>query len=232
MANMNPQKKKFPSGMKDIEELKKIPMPVVCFNLLGCDSELARFYVTPEDVEKFAKDICKDFFGTGNNGIHSVELDSDPRTGVNLFIWFRWDSPHVADTSLLNDDNAAINKPVPRLSKELKQFMELYCREENRRLYGEGDGRGERTFKCIKVDVYKLFYSMFDGNGRFYDEVYGNNGDRTPRSVILVQAVWDRNTNRVSMFEVEKRSRRSNGHAPIKPISAFKGGHKDSRNRD
>lgn len=227
----NVSKKKFPYGMKDVEELRKIPMPPVCFNLLGYQPDSARFTVTPKDVEDFTKEICKDFFGTGSNGIHSLELDSDRSTGVNMFIWFRWDSPHIVDTTLLNDEKAAINKPVPRLSKEAKQFMELYCREENRRLYGEGDGRGERTFKCMKVDVFKLFCAMFDSRGRWYDAVYENTNSRPIRSTIIVNAVWDPKSNRVFKFEVEKRGRMFGSRTPLKPISAFKNSHHDDSYR-
>ena len=221
-------KKKGPIGMRDIEELRKIQIPPVCFNLLGCEPDRTRFIITVDDLEKFTKDICKDFFGSGSDGVYSVELDSDRATGVNMFIWFRWDSAHIVDTSLLNDDKAAINKTVPRLSKEAKQFMELYCREENRRIYGEGDGRGERTFKCMKVDVFKLFCAIFDTRGRWYEAVYGNNG-RPPRSVIIVNAVWDQKTNRVTRFEVEKRNRSFGNRTPQKPISAFKGGYRNDR---
>ena len=230
MANVNNEnvgietKKKIQTCIKDIEELKKMPIPVVCFNLLGLDSDSARFTMTSDDLVRFTKDICNDFFG--KNGVHDVEFDSDRRTGVNMFVWFKWDSPHIVDTSLLNDDKAAVNKPVPRLSKEVKQFMELYCREENRRLYGEGDNRyGYQSFKCLKLDVFKLFCAIFDSRGRWYNAVYEGNtrNGNPPRSVIIVNAMWEPDSNRINKFVIEKRNRGRNSRTPIKPTSAFKG---------
>lgn len=208
-------------AMPDNGALRNQILPQCVFNRAGLIPVAGIFICPIDELINFTKGLCADFFGP--NGINSIDLDADLRAEtVNMYVWFRWDSKHIVDNSLANDPNAVINKAVPRWSKELKQFMEAFCREENRKVVNEGDGRGDRTFKCIKVDVYKIFCAMFDRNGKSYNEVYYGGKGKDVQCPVYVNTQWDENTGRVKFFSIKKEEGRNCHRKPIIPKAAFR----------
>lgn len=212
----------------DAEEMRKLKYPDLAFNVMGIEPTSVQFIVSTNEVENFVKGICNDTFG--QNEINSVEIDSmlrgkgDSAHGqVELFVWFRADSRHLVDKTLVDDSNAIIHDYIPRYSDQLKQFMKRYCREENQRVYSEGDGRGRRMYQCLKLDLGRIFGEMFDRHGKWYNYVYSENGEaRRRESIINVQAVWDENSRKVKRFIVIKTSARDGNRRPLRPQAVFK----------
>ena len=208
----------------DVETMRNMKIPPVSFNIVGLSPVECTYTPLVSDVINFMKGVCKDFFGT--NGVYDVTINSDMNAAaVAMFVWFKWDSPHIADTSLIDDDKSVINRPIPKLSKELRQFMEAYCRPENQKVLSEGTRDGVHRFtefKCVKVDLYRVFLAMFDQKGRWYNEVFGNTGDRTPYTQVNVNTVWDKKNGNVTGFIVKKCDGRRGGRKPLPPMGAFR----------
>lgn len=208
--------------VNDIEEMKKQKIPAVAFNVLNIEPCAALYRISPDTVVSFMKSICDDFFG--KNGYYMVDIDYNMRAGtVDMWVWFRWNSPHLVDNSLVDDENSMINRPIPAISADVKEFMNLYCRNEDRHIFEEGDGRGDRQYKGIKVDMFRVFCAMFDQKGSWYNTIHNSDSNKKPPfSVVNVRAKWDEGTRRVKWFIVKKEDGIIGDRRPLRPRAAYK----------
>jgi hypothetical protein len=132
------------------------------------------WHFTPDYVKKEALKHCQNEI----RDFKEVTLYFDRNTGrISVCAWLPWNSEHLIDKSVDRDHDVKLgSKYIKRQSEDLRQFMNRYCRNEQRRI---GDDEGNSRLKGIEIDVSKILHVMIDGSGQQYrnafDKTYNTN---------------------------------------------------------
>lgn len=131
----------------------------------------AEWELTPEQVIDIIKKQAKAFL----DDVDQVTLDINYRNGhIAAFVWIPKASRHVCNNDLKNS-NSAINRSMIRYSKEIKEFFDKFCFENEKRVISADDGV---PLVGIRVAIEKFMKIEFDENGTQYAEKYGTKNQR------------------------------------------------------
>lgn len=140
------------------------------YNTAGFAPVASTFKLTEPQIKTQVLNVAQGFISE----IKMVTLDVNNKNGtVCAAVWLPKDSSHLRDTSTMND-NSAIKKPIMRYSKELKEFMDKFCFNDQKRTFSD---EGGLPLVCIFVQLDRFFKIIFDDNGNEFRRKFGATGN-------------------------------------------------------
>ena len=134
------------------------------------------------------------------SGIEDVTIQSDRNGNVGLFIWFNANSDHFSDSST---ENTAIKAKIPRLSKDMKEFIEKFGWNEadddprngnnkihtNKILINNDNPEVKGRWVALHVAVNPFLFIMFDIQGSAFKKEFNRNA---PKAKLRREWVWSK----------------------------------------
>lgn len=153
------------------EQREEAHMMITSFNSGGFAPVASTFQLTPNQLKAEILAIAQSFI----SDFTDCTIDTNRNTGtVYAYVWIANNSEHVRDNSTM-DANSAIKKPIPRYSKEFKEFMDKFCRGD-KRTYPDDRGLGKLA---LDVDILRFINIIFDRYGNEYSKKYGGRPQKT-----------------------------------------------------
>lgn len=173
---------------------KKAAMDLMptAYSVNGLSPVSSKFRLTPDQLKKEILTIAKTFIPdfTDCTLAHS-------RSGMLVaYLWLPQNSNHLAD-QIGNDNSVVITKPIFRFSNDIKEFMDKFCRKENKRTFNEDRPSGGVPKVALEVEIIKFMYILFDTNGYQFSKVSGSKATRTD---IKLEANFNSDGNKMGAF--------------------------------
>ena len=137
----------------------------------GYSPSKAEWELTADQIREIIKKQAKVYI----EDIDTVTSDVNHRTGaVSAFVWLPKNSRHVCNNDL-RSSNSAVNRSMTRYSNEIKEFMNKFCDESDRRIVSADEGV---PLVGIRVAISRFMVLEFDESGTQYAEKYGTKNQR------------------------------------------------------
>lgn len=163
----------------DVARLKAVGS--LSFSQSGYAPSKTEWELTPDQVIDIVKKQSKAFI----DDVDQVTLDVNYHNGrISAFVWIPKNSRHVCNNELRNS-NSAINRSMTRYSKEIKEFMDKFCFENEKRIISADEGV---PLVGVRVAIERFMKIEFDENGIQYAERYGTKNQR--KSIITLTGYY------------------------------------------
>lgn len=197
------------------------------FNLIGANVVSVTFTISRQDLLNKLKDIAAEMLNDGDP-LHDI---------MNAQMVYQWNTKYdpqskktvrepypiiqviipSRNNNLVDNQGGNVfvrNEDTAKYSDKFKQFVSMYCVDDNKTAYLTGTNRRDGvSYRAIIVDINKLCGVIFDYDGRAYKQSAGING---PAKVISahIEPVFQYSSNgeiaEIAAFKIEK-SLASNG---------------------
>jgi len=200
---------------KDLSQLEKFAS--LTYNPAGFLPSTAVFRLTLAQLKPVVLQCVKDFLSDAVN----VTFITNGKTGeVATFVWIPSDSKHLRDESTLNE-RSAIKVPLTRYSSDLKEFMERFCYNDNKRVISEENGM---HLAGIQIDLARIMKILFDERGNTFNKTFG--GPRVQTNIKLIpnyeKGRDGQNFGRLLYLEIRKSTKSGLEETEPHPKRSFK----------
>ena len=170
--NQKPQQQTSTGGpTNDViwtDELKEylIKLSATSYTVTGLSPNESKFYLTEAQISKILMNTASTFL----KEIEECNFVINKRTGdMTGFVWIKENSPDINDSDLRKNDSA-LNRNVRKYSQGLKEFMDKFCRKNEKRPVDATDSR----FVGIPVNLQVVLDLEFDVRGIQYGNKFGD----------------------------------------------------------
>ena len=189
----------------------------ISYNPAGFLPSAVTYRVTLSQLKPVALKFIKEFL----DEVENVTFITNPKSGeISTFVWLPVDSKHLRDNSTMKD-NSAIKMPIIRYSNDLKEFMDRFCHNDQKRTINE---EGGMRLAGIQIDLARVAKIMFDENGIKFNKDFS--GSKVPTSIRLTanfeKGTDGHNFGKLRYLEVTKSTRTGLEEAEPRPKKSFK----------
>lgn len=171
-------------------EVKNL-MPTA-FTISGLAPTSSTFRLTPDQLKRETLAIAKTFL----SDFTDCTLDHSNNGMLVAYLWLPQDSKHLTE-QVGADSGTIIKKPIFRYSNEIREFMDKFCRKDNKRTFNEDRPSGGIPKVALEVDLMRFMEILFDTNGYQYSKV---SNSRATRTSLMLRANFTKDGNKFGTF--------------------------------